>query len=131
VIAGVSAEQMAAATAMYPMMKQALGKVSTEGGKLEGTPVLTTTTMDAVKSEEEIAAEAKSGDSDSKPSAGGGVGGLLGGFAKKVAAKKMAGGDDANKPRATFMTMTSEVLKVATDVSAADVAVPAGFKENK
>ena len=27
------------------------------------------------------------------------------------------------------MTMTSEVLKVATDVSAADVAVPAGFKE--
>lgn len=129
-IAGVSAEQMAAATAMYPMMKQALGKVSTEGGKIDGTPVQTTTTMDAVKSEEQIAAEAKSGDNDSKPSAAGGVGGLLGGFAKKVAAKKM-GGDDANKPRATFMTMTSEVLKVATDVSAADVAVPAGFKENK
>ena len=29
------------------------------------------------------------------------------------------------------MTSTNEVLKVATDVSAADVAVPAGFKENK
>ena len=29
------------------------------------------------------------------------------------------------------MTMTSEVLKISTDVSAAEVAVPAGFKENK
>ena len=29
------------------------------------------------------------------------------------------------------MTATTEVLKVATDVSPADVAVPAGFKENK
>jgi hypothetical protein len=29
------------------------------------------------------------------------------------------------------MTSTTEVLKVVTDVAAADVAVPAGFKENK
>jgi hypothetical protein len=43
----------------------------------------------------------------------------------------MGGGDDANKPRATFMTATSEVLKVSTEVSAAEVAVPAGFKESK
>ena len=58
-IAGVSAEQMAAAMAMYPMMKQALGKMSAEGGKIDGTPILTTTTMDAVKSAEQIAEEAK------------------------------------------------------------------------
>jgi hypothetical protein len=131
-IAGVSAEQMAAAMAMYPMMKEALGKMNAEGGKIEGTPIQTTTTMDAVKSADQIAEEAKSsGDSDSKSAASGGVGGLLGGFAKKMAQKKAGGGDDANKDRATFMTMTSEVLKVVTDVSAADVAVPAGFKENK
>ena len=55
---------------------------------------------------------------------------MLGGFAEKMAQKKM-GGDDANKPRATFMTLTSEVLKVAIDVAPADVAVPAGFRENK
>jgi hypothetical protein len=117
--------------AMYPMMKQAMGKVTTEGGKLEGSPVLTTTTMDAVKSEEQIAEEAKSTGSESKSSTPTNPGSLLGGFAKKMAAKKMGGGDDANKPRATFMTMTSEVLKISTDVSAADVAVPAGFKESK
>jgi hypothetical protein len=131
VIAGVPAEQAAAAMAMYPMMKQAMGKVSAEGGKLEGSPVLTTTTMDAVKSEEQIAEEAKSTGSESRSSTPTTPGSLLGGFAKKMAAKKMGGGDDAGKPRATFMTMTSEVLKISTDVSAADVAVPAGFKENK
>jgi hypothetical protein len=131
VIAGVSAEQAAAAMAMYPMMKQAMGRVGTEGGKLEGSPVLTTTTMDAVKSEEQIAEEAKSSDSEAKSSTPTTPGSLIGGFAKKMAAKKMGGGDDANKARATFMTVTSEVLKISTDVSAADVAVPAGFKESK
>ena len=129
-IAGVSAEQMAAAMAMYPMMKQALGKMSAEGGKIEGTAIQTTTTMDTVKSAEQIAEETKAGENEGKASASGGAGGLLGGFAKKMAQKKM-GGDDAAKPRATFMTMTSEVLKVVTDVTPADVAVPAGFKENK
>jgi hypothetical protein len=29
------------------------------------------------------------------------------------------------------MTSTSEVLKVVTSVTADDVAIPAGFKENK
>jgi hypothetical protein len=127
-IAGVSAEQMAAALAMYPMMKQALGRMSTEGAKLEGTAIQTTTTMDAVKSAEQIAQEAKAGDDAAKPSTSGGVGGMLGGMlAKKMGPKK----DDAGKARGTFMTSNHEVLKVVTDVTAADVAVPAGFKENK
>ena len=129
-VAGVSAEQMAAAMAMYPMMKEALGKMSAEAGKIDGTAIQTTTTMDAVKSAEQMAEEAKAGDNDSKAAASGGTGGLLGGFAKKMAQKKM-GGDDAAKPRVTFMTATNEVLKVVTDVTLADVAVPTGFKENK
>ena len=131
-IAGVSAEQMAAAMAMYPMMKQALAKMSTDGTKIDGTAIQTVTTMDAVKSAEQLAEEAKQSDGDSKSSgASGGVGGMLGGLAKKMAAKKMASGDDANKARATVMTLTSEVLKVTPDVAATEVAVPAGFKENK
>ena len=130
-IGNVSPEQMAAAMAMYPMMKQAMGKMTSEGGKIEGTAIQTTTTMDSVKSAEQIAEEAKSSEGgDSKSSTPASVGGLLGGFAKKMAAKK-AGGDDAAKARATVMTITTEVLKVVTDVTAADVAVPAGFKENK
>ncbi len=131
-IAGVSPEQMAAAIAMYPMLKSAFGKMTAEGGKIDGTPIQTTTTMENVKSADQIAEEAKAaGDSGDKSSAPASVGGLLGGFAKKMAAKKMAGGDDASKARSTFMTINSEVLKVVTDVTPADVTVPAGFKENK
>jgi len=123
--AGVSAEQLAAAMALYPMMKQALGRMTTEGAKLDGTAIMTTVTMDAVKSEEQVAQEARTTD-DSKPQPG--LGGLLGGLAKKRAAGK---GDEASKARTTFMTSTNEVLKVATTVSEGDLAVPAGFKENK
>jgi hypothetical protein len=129
-VAGVSAEQMAAVMAMYPMMKQAIAKMDTEGTKLDGTAILTTITTEAVKSAEQLAAEAKQTESESKPKMPGSVGGLLGGIAKKAAAKKM-GGDNAGKPRTTFMTGTTEVLKVVTDVTPADVAVPTGFKENK
>jgi hypothetical protein len=132
-IEGISAEQMAAAMAMYPMMKQAMGKMTSEGGKIDGTAIQTTTTMDAVKSEEQLAEEAKanaSNNESSKPSASGGVSGMLGGFAKKMATKKMTP-DDAPKARTTIMTATTEVLKVVPEVAASDVAVPAGFKENK
>jgi hypothetical protein len=127
-VAGVSAEQMAAVMAMYPMMKQAIAKMNTEGTKLDGTAILTTITTDAVKSAEQLAAEAKQSEADSKPKMTTSVGGLLGGIAKKAAAKKI-GGDDAGKARTTFMTGTTEVLKIVTDVGPADVAVPAGFKE--
>ena len=125
-IAGASAEEMAAAAAMYPMMAPAISRMRTEGAKLDGTPVLTVLTFDAVKSAEQIAADQKSREGDSKPSASGGLGGIAGGLMRRAAQKKMEGDP---KPRTTVMTGTTEVLKVVTDVSAADVGVPAGFKE--
>jgi hypothetical protein len=137
-VAGISAQQMATAAAMYPLMKPALGRMSAEGSKIDGTAILTVMTMDAVKSEEQMAQEAQQqasqNNADSQPSSEPptNVGSLLGGFAKKMAAKKVAPkNDDQPKSRATFMTTTSEVLKVTTEVSAAEVGIPAGFKEGK
>jgi len=129
-VTGASADQMAAAMAMYPMMKDAMAKMNAESGKISGTSILTVVTMDGVKSEEQMAAEAKSSD-DQKTQDRTSVSGMLGGLARRAAAKKMAGGDDAAKARATFMTSTNEILKVSTAVAAEDVAVPAGFKETK
>ena len=40
-IAGASAEKMAAATAMYPLMAPALARMRTEGAKMNGTPIST------------------------------------------------------------------------------------------
>ena len=125
-MSGASAEQMAAALAMYPLLKQALGRMSSENAKVDGTAIMTTVTMDAVKSQEQMAQEAKAAE-ESKP-ASGSVGGLLGGLARRAAKTDNA---DAGKARATFMTSTIEVLKVDTALSAADTAIPAGFKEDK
>ena len=85
---------------------------------------------------EQMQQEAKSStstqdDSDAKPQ--GGVSGAIGGL---LARRMKKNTDDANKDgkdkaRATFMTSTHEVLKVATDVAPADLAIPAGFKETK
>ena len=128
-VAGASAQDMASAMAMYPMIKPALAKMNAEGGKIDGTPIMTTVTMDAVKSPEEMAQEQKqqTETDSSSDSSGGGIGGrLFGGLAKKMAKK-----DDEPKTRSTFLTTTTEVLKVTTEVAATDVAVPAGFKESK
>ena len=129
-VQGASAQDMAQAMAMYPAMKQAMARMQAESGKLEGTPILTTTKIDAVKSADQVAAEAQSKEEESKPSAKGGLGGLVGGMVARRAQKKNEG-ENASKERSTFMTITAEMLKISTDVSAADVAVPAGFKESK
>ena len=131
-LAGMQADQMATITAMYPMMKQAMGKMTTEGERIQGTAILTTMTFEAVKSAAEMTTdETKAGDADKKTPTS--VGGLLGGLARRAAAKKASSGDQqqGDKSRATILTSSTEVLKVVTDVGANDVAIPAGFKESK
>ena len=126
-IAGASPQDMASVMAIYPMLKPALEKMNAEQSKVEGTAILTTVKVEAVKSAEQIAQEQKQTDESSKPNLTGGVGGLLGGLARRAAQKKVDG--DGPQPRAMVMTTTSELLKVANAVSDADVAVPAGFKQ--
>jgi hypothetical protein len=128
-IDGISAEQMATAMAMYPMMKDAVAKMNAEGVKMDGTAILTTTTTDTVKSADQIAEEAKQSQSQSQDDGKAsqpGVGSVLSGFARRAMKKKTEGDP---QPRATFLTATHEVLKVTAEVGAADVAVPDGFKE--
>jgi len=123
-----SAEQMAAAMAMYPALKQALSKYETSGANLDGTPIQTTVTFDGVKSQEQMAQEQKQQPEDEKSS--GGIGGMLGGFGRKITRKKPDEGEAGKSPnRATIMTMTNEVLSVATAVTPQDVTIPAGYRE--
>ena len=125
------ADEMAAAMAMYPMMKDAISRMRAESVKMDGTAIQTTTTIDAVKSEEQVAAEQQQQQQqqDSRSvSPSNPVGSVLGGLARRAANRNNS---TPAGPRATFMTMTNEVLKVATTVSDADLAIPAGFKENK
>lgn len=124
-MAGASAEEMAAALAMYPGLKDAMTRMRTEGVKLEGTAILSTVTVDAVKSAEQLAQEQKQSE-QSGSSSSSSASGIVGGLMRRAVVKK-----EEPKSRVTFMTTTNEILRVTTDVAAADVAVPTGFKENK
>jgi hypothetical protein len=125
-IAGASPQDMAAATALYPMLKPAMERMNEEQAKVQGTSILTTVKVEAVKSAAQFAEEQKQRQDGNKPSVSGGVGGLLGGLARRAAQNKVEGD---LQPRATVMTTTTELVKVATDVAAGDVAIPAGFKQ--
>ncbi|MBI3263817.1 MAG: hypothetical protein HYZ58_11795 [Acidobacteria bacterium] len=120
-----SAEQMAAALAMYPALKQALGRFEAENVNMDGTPIMTTMTVETVAGPQQQTAQEEK--RDERPPTG--VGGILGGLGRRVARKKEDPAQAGN--RKTFMTMTHEVMSVSTSVAAGDVAIPTGFKENK
>jgi hypothetical protein len=111
---GVSPQQMAAVLAMYPMVKQAMDRLSQEQVKLQGTPLSTVTTIEAVKSREQAERESESG----------GGGGLSGMMARRIMKRD-------EKPRATILTITHDMLEVSTSVGPGELDVPAGFKEKK
>ena len=138
------AQQMATALAMYPGLKDAFARLSKED--LGGTAIQSITTIDAVKSAEQMKQEAANASANSSSSSTASsndsapptsVGGAIGGFMRRrqqqqekaQAEQKSASTANTNPARATFMTINNEILKVATSVTAADVAMPAGFKE--
>src|SRR5688572_22808089 len=131
-ISAVDAQQMATVVAMFPGVKDAFARLSRED--LGGTAIQSITTIDAVKSAEQMKQQAAGGSSaSSDEKAPLSVGGALGGFMRRrqqqQEEKEAAAKPNANPARSTFMTINNEVLKIASNVTAADVALPAGFKE--
>jgi hypothetical protein len=121
-----AADQMAMALAMYPGMKDMMGKVQIESGKMDGTAILTESIMETVSNPQQAAAEERK-----EPESGGvasmrGIGGMLG---RKLARKKEE--PAAQKNRSTVFTTTHELIKVSTSVASSDLAIPSGFKEKK
>jgi hypothetical protein len=114
-----SVQQMATLFARYPGAQQAMQKLRAETEKvdLEGTAVSTTLTLTAIKTAEQVAAAEKEGQ---KADTG------IGGFLAKQMFKKAAG--DPAEPRTMLLTSAHELLRVTKDATAADVALPSGFK---
>jgi hypothetical protein len=114
-----SAQQMATLFARYPGAMQAMQKLRAETEKvdLEGTAVSTTLTLTAIKSAEQVA---KAEEEGLKADSG------IGGFLAKQMFKKAAG--DPADPRTMLLTSAHELLRVTQEATAADVALPAGFK---
>jgi len=120
---------MAAALAMYPAMKDMIGKMQVEQVNMEDTPILTVTTMEMVRSPEQVAQEQQE-QKEEKPdiTSLGGLGGFLG---KKALGKKQQPAQGESSNRATVMTMNHELVRAASEVAPSDLALPAGFKEKK
>ena len=116
---GLSAEQLAAVMAMYPMMKPAMERMQKEAPKLQGTPLASTTTVEGVPSKEAAAQQTSS----EQPKSVSGLGGLI--------ARKMAKKDDnaAAGGHTAIFTAEHEVQEIQTSLTADDVAIPAGFKQ--
>lgn len=131
-VSAVDAQQMATAMAMFPGLKEAFARLSRED--LGGTAIQTTTTMESVKSAEQMKQQSSGasagGDNDKSNPAS--IGGAIGGFMRRRQQQKEQEAPapaNANPARATFMTTNNEVLNIAANVTSAEVAMPAGFKE--
>lgn len=117
--AQMSAEQTAALIAMFPLIAKANERMAKDADKLAGTPLEVTSTIESVKSPDQMA---QAQQQQSQSSSGGGISGML---AKKMIKK------EEPKQRSTVMTTHHEVLEVATTVAASDLAIPPDFKEKK
>jgi hypothetical protein len=116
--AAISAEQMAAMVAMFPLVSKATERMQKDSGKLSGTPLETTMTFEAVQSKEQLAQAQE----NSAKSGGGGIGGML---AKRIMKK------EDPKQRSTIFTSNHQFLEVSKSVAPADLAIPADYKEKK
>lgn len=111
----MSPEQMAQLLAAFPLVKQAMDRMQKDGDKLSGTPLDTTMTLESVKSKDQSTQQSQ------QPSSSGGLGGML--------ARKMMKKNDSGTGRSTVFTSRHQYLEIAKSVDAADVAIPAGFKD--
>ena len=93
-VIGASAQDMAMAMAMYPQMKPALDKMRAEGGKLQGTAILTDMRVEAVPPGTANQAAAPAPPPPAEEPKKKGFGGMLGGL------KKMAEEAEKNKQNA-------------------------------
>jgi hypothetical protein len=133
-VSGASAQDMAMAMAMYPQLKPAIDKMAAEGNKITGTAILTDMKVEVVPpgtaNQPSAAAPAPAPAAEPEQKKGR-FGGLMGGLKKMAEASQGQNTANEKPQRAVIMTTSVEMLKLTTDVDAASVAIPAGFKEKK
>jgi hypothetical protein len=113
---GFDQGQIAGMMAMFPAFGTMAKRMQEESAKLQGTALMSTATFEGVKSEEAMKqAQSQSG--------GGGISGAL--------ARRMMGNKGQVQQRTKAMTTSHELLSIGTTVAAAEVEIPAGFKEKK
>jgi len=124
------AQQMAPMVAMYPGLKEGMGKLQAEKVNMDGTSVLSVIRME-VKGDADQNAQAPRAQQNRQTEIPKSLGGLIGGLGRKAASKDDNNNNADKAASASLMTINEELLSVTTTVADADVAIPAGFKEKK
>ena len=131
------AEQMGAALAMYPYLKEMMGKFQAENVNMDGTAILTVMSVDMVADPQQQPQQAQQPREEPPANITSvrGLGGMIGRRMAKRKTEEPQNRADAPaagpKNRASFMTTTHELVRVSTSLSPSDLAIPAGFKEKK
>jgi len=131
------AQQMAPMMAMYPGLKEAMGKMEVEKVNMDGTAVLTVARAEAMGNANDTnqnqnqQAQQQNKQTEVPKS----LGGLIGGIGRKAARKDdsntKSDANSAGNKSASLMTINDELISVVPTVSESDVSIPAGFKEKK
>ena len=111
-------QQAAMLSSLLPGFSKMAERMQAESKKLDGTALATVTTVETVKSAEQMQQTAQQ---QQNRGGGGLMGRIMGG----------RGGGGATEQRTKTLTTTHEYLSIATSVAEADTAVPAGFREKK
>lgn len=119
-IPSLDAAEMSMLLASYPSFKEMSEKMSAEAKKLDGTPLSVSTTLEAVKSAEQMAAATAQ---NANPPTGGGLAGRLAG--------RMMPKPKPAEQRTKAFSSSNETMSISTVVTDSDTAMPAGFKEKK
>jgi hypothetical protein len=114
------------AMAMYPGLQDSMARASKELAKMEGTPYLTTMTVEAVMTADQASREEQKGPGIGLPK---GLGGMFGRKKTEEAPAAKPAAPAGGPQRSTILTTVTELLSLESSVSAADVEIPAGFKE--
>jgi hypothetical protein len=123
----VHAKDMLQAMAFFPGLKDAMDRMEKENVNIQGTAVLTNLTVDSHKSKEQLAQEQRQASSGDSPAA------MLGGLARRIGRKQQEEQQQTQQDKAhsSILTATTELLSLSTNVSAAEVAIPDGFKQRR
>lgn len=125
------AQQMAPMMAMYPGLKEAMGKMEVEKVNMDGTAVLTVTRAEAMGKPNDTSQNQQAQQQNKQNETPKSLGGLIGGLGRKAAKKDDSKANTGSSQSAALMTMNDELISVVTTVAESDVSVPAGFKEKK
>jgi hypothetical protein len=114
--------KLAAAMTVQPGFAKAMKEMAAHRGKFEGTPIRTTMTFETVAGP--ATQQAESNDSSTSPAAA-----VFGGLMKRARERRAEKESGGAPGRSTMLDSLTELTKATTSAAAADVTIPADFKQ--